>query len=274
MLQPPSNKTRVGGLTNKTALSLPAVQALLIQVVSLIALYVLLLLAWKLTAFQASLFVAAFLQGTIAAFLSRLRRLASWWIAIQFFFPLAVLFTYALALPPFIFLIVFLLLLGFYWTIFRTRVPLYLSGPKVWEAVAALLPQQETVRMADIGSGLGGLLLDIEKRRPDVTLVGVELAPVPWLISWLRARFVGSRVSFLRNDYSLLDFSQFEVVFAYLSPAVMDVVWQKAASEMHSGALLLSYEFPIPGIKPDIVVQMEMDDSIIYGWRMSNISHK
>lgn len=272
MALPPFKQTESGNPPKQSARSLPALQALLIQIVSLVALYALLLLAWILTGFQASLFVAAVLQGAIAACLSRVRHLAGWWIAIQFFFPLAVLLTHALAFPPYVFLTAFLLLLGFYWTTFRTQVPLYLSGPKVWEAVADLLPQRGTLRLVDIGSGLGGLLLDIEKRRPDITSVGVELAPIPWFISWLRARFARSRVSFMRSDYSLLDFSQFDVVFAYLSPAVMDAVWQKTVSEMRPGTLLLSYEFPVSGIKPDIVVEMELDGSIIYGWRMPNIS--
>ena len=274
MTLPPSKPAGQDRPLKKSALSLPAVQALLIQAASFVALYAILLLARNLTGFHASFFVATLLQGAVAALLSRAIHLAGWWVIIQFFFPLALLLTHALDLPPSVFLVAFLLLLGFYWTTFRTRVPLYLSGSETWKTVADLLPTQGVIRMVDIGSGLGGLLLDIEKRRPEISLVGVELAPMPWLISWLRARFTKSRVSFRRLDYSLLDFSQFDVVFAYLSPAVMESVWQKASAEMRPETLLLSYEFSIPDVKPDIVVPSERDGSIIYGWRMSNISHQ
>ena len=274
MALPPSKSTRHDRPLKKSALSLPAVRALLIQGIALVVLYATLLLARNLTGFQASPFLAVLLQGVFAALLSRVIHLPGWWIIIQFLFPLALLSTLSLDLPPSVFLLAFLLLLGFYWTTFRTRVPLYLSGQEIWKTVADLLPAKKGIRMVDIGSGLGGLLLDIEKKRPEISLLGVELAPMPWMISWLRARFAQSRVSFKRLDYNLLDFSQFDVVFAYLSPAVMEAVWQKASTEMRPDTLLLSYEFSIPDVKPDIVVSSERDGSIIYGWRMSNISHR
>ena len=253
---------------------LPAIQALLIQSASFVALLALLLLARSLAGIQVSLLVATLLQGALASFLSRLRHLARWWLVIQLLFPLALLATHALALPPTLFLIAFLLLLLVYWTVFRTRVPLYLSGAKVWEVIASLVPEQGSFHLVDIGCGLGGLLLYLEKQRPDASITGIELAPLPWLISRWRVFLAHSHIRIIRGDYGLLDFSQFDMVFAYLSPAVMDVLWQKAVAEMRPGALLLSYEFSIPGVKPDIVIQTGQNSSNLYGWRIPNISQQ
>ena len=116
---------------------------------------------------------------------------------------------------------------------------------RVWEAVAGLLPDRQPVRVIDIGSGLGGLVLDLARRSPAIEATGIELAPLPWLASRLRARLARSRARFIRGDYNTLNFGEFDLVFAYLSPAAMDALWRKAEREMRPGSLLLSYEFVI-----------------------------
>ena len=54
-------------------------------------------------------------------------------------------------------------------------------------------PSDRPVRAVDIGSGLGGLVLELARRRPDSVFMGIELAPLPWLLSWLRAMATPSR---------------------------------------------------------------------------------
>lgn len=211
--------------------------------------------------------MAALGQGAIAAVLSW-RRLAPWWLAIQFAFPVALIGTLSLQLPPALFFAAFLFLLVLYWSSFRTQVPFYPSGRGTWDAVAKLLPQQRPIRLIDIGSGFGGLVLDLAARRPDSSFLGIELAPLPWLASALRARLAGSGAEFIRGDYEQLDFSGHDVVFAYLSPAAMPALWRKARAEMQSGALLLSYEFGIDGVAPDVVTEVGPKGLCLYGWRL------
>jgi energy-coupling factor transporter transmembrane protein EcfT len=243
----------------------PAVQALLIQLaaapLSLAAVYTLLHLNVPL-----SLAGAGLLQGVIAAALSAWRRLAPWWLAIQLLFPLALLAGVSLRLPPWLFLAGFLILLLVYWSTFRTQVPYYPSGKRAWDAVAGVLPQDRPLYVIDIGSGLGGLVLDLAQRRPESTFVGIELAPLPWLASALRARLAGSSARFVRGDYDGLDLGHYDAVFAYLSPAAMDGLWRKACAEMRPGALLLSYEFDIGAKAPDITILPTGPGPALYGW--------
>ena len=153
-----------------------------------------------------------------------------------------------------------------YWSTFRTQVPYYPSGRRVWEAVARQLPADRPLRIIDIGSGLGGLVLDLARRRPDCELSGIELAPLPWLASSLRATLSGSRARFLRGDYETLNFGNYDVVFAYLSPAAMGGLWRKAAREMRPGSVLLSYEFAIAEREPDRRVVTTDSRKILYVW--------
>jgi SAM-dependent methyltransferase len=212
----------------------------------------------------------ALVQGAWAAALSWRAGLASWWRAIQFLFPPGLLLSRqaadALALPPTAFLLIFLFMLLLYWSTFRTQVPYYPSGRRVWEEVARRLPADRPLRIVDIGSGLGGFVLELARRRPDCELSGIELAPLPWLVSSLRALASGSRARFIRGDYEALDFGNFDVVFAYLSPAVMDKLWRKAVAEMRPGSVLVSYEFTIAEREPDERVVTTDSRKILHIW--------
>lgn len=209
----------------------------------------------------------ALVMGACAALLARLFRLAAWWCAIVFVFPSAVLMARGVNLPPGVFLGLFVLFLLVYWSTFRTQVPYYPSGRAAWDAVADLLPADRPLAIADVGSGLGGLVLDLARRRPDCQVDGIELAPLPWLASRLRAALSGSRARFLRADYETVNFGHYDVVFAYLSPAAMAGLWRKAQAEMRPGSILLSYEFDIPGRLPDRRVATTKSRKILHLWQ-------
>lgn len=243
----------------------PALRALLIQA---LAFPLMLLLVYGLARAGAamSLPMVAGLQGVLAALITWRAGLARWWRAIGLLFAPALLAVSWLELPPIVFLLAFIFLLSLYWSTFRTQVPFYPSGPKVWSAVAELVHDRPGLRLIDIGSGLGGLVLDLSRRRPDAQVTGIELAPLPWVLSRLRARLSGSRAQFLRGDYESLDFAHYDVVFAYLSPAVMTALWRKAEAEMLPGSMLVSYEFKISARAPDKTIVTTAGGPLLYIW--------
>lgn len=243
----------------------PAVQALLLQCaafpITLSAVYLLARAGVPL-----SLAGVALVQGAAASLLAWWRKLAPWWLAIELLFPLALLQAQTLAISPLLYLAAFLFLLALYWSTFRTQVPYYPSGRRVWDEVARLLPPGRDLRVIDIGSGLGGLVLELAARRPASRIEGIELAPLPWLVSRVRARLAGSGAHFLRGDYEQLDFAHYDAVFAYLSPAAMSALWRKAACEMRPGTILLSYEFLITEKQPDISIVPTGRGPSLYVW--------
>ena len=247
---------------------LPAAEALLIQVGAFILVYAFVLVFDRLLPFPISIGGGALLMAAAAALITWCRRLPFWWLPIQFCFPLAILLAYAMAFSPVVYFSLFMVFLLVYWTPFKTRVPLYLSGQPVWEKIATFIPENRDIQIADVGSGLGGLVLYLAKRFPKARITGIELAPFPWLIGWSRGRIARSRARFLFGDYEKIDFSQFDVVFIFLSPAVMPSLWAKASSDMRQGSLLLSYEFVIPHVKPDIVIPADVRGAKLYGWRI------
>jgi hypothetical protein len=251
----------------RSLLSLPAIKALMIQLLTagFVVLVFQLWVRWSYVPFL-DLSEIALLQGVVAALWSKQMRLAVWWWLIQFLMPFALFAALSWHLSASIYLWAFLFFVVFYGHTFRTQVPYYPSSKSTWYGVESTLPKERPLYIIDIGSGLGGLVLHLAKRYPHCQVVGVELAWLPWLVSWLRGRFSQSRARFLRVDYTTLDFSQFDVVFAYLSPAAMPALWYKAHTEMRAGAILLSNEFVVPEHPADITIQTEQMRTPLYAW--------
>jgi len=240
-------------------------QSLVIQC----AAWLLALLLQTAFSFQPTLGQLALIQGGIAAAFSLVLRQPAWWPPLHFgFFP-AILLTRQLDAPAWVYLAAFLLLVLFYWSTFRTRVPLYLSDRKAWRAVEALLSETQPFSFIDLGSGLGGVPLHLESRFPHGRFYGTEIAPAPWLISRVRAWLKHSRVIFLRRDYAALNLADFDVVFAFLSPAAMPGLWQQAQAQMRSGSLFVSLSFAVDARQPDQAVTLaEGARHTLYVWRM------
>ena len=212
----------------------------------------------------------ALICGTFAATLSQIIGLARWWLFIQFFFAPLMVLVLALNIPPGIFLIAFLIMLVIYWSTFRTQVPLYLSSNKVWQALETKLPGQRPFAFIDLGSGIGGVLTHLAQAHPNGRYHGVEAAPLPFIWSWLRIKF--GRHSQCSVHWGSLwneDLSQYDAVFAYLSPVPMDALWQKAKQEMRPGSIFISNTFAVPDNPPQETVSIDdMHHSTLYLWRM------
>lgn len=246
-----------------------SLQSLIIQCVALLLTFLLHDLLHRSFSYQAALWQLVVVQGGVAAVLSRTWRQPVWWPPLHLVFFPAILMARQAGLPAWLYLAAFVLLVLFYWSTFRTRVPLFLSGEKAWQPLASLLPQIHPFRFIDLGSGLGGVPFYLESRFPQSSFYGTEIAPAPWFISRMRAWLKGSRVHFMREDYASLDLSRFDVVFVFLSPAAMPGLWQQAQTQMRNGTLLISLAFPVDGRPPDRVVAQDAGvRHTLYAWQM------
>lgn len=198
----------------------------------------------------------AFGQALVAALASVALRSENWWLPIHLAFAPALVATSRLALAPGWFLAGFVLLALIYWSSFRSRVPLYLSNRSTAAAVAALLPRREGLRVVDLGAGTGGLLRRLARARPDARFTGIEHAPLPVLLAWLSARGLAN-CAMERDDFWRRSLAGCDVAYAFLSPVPMPRLWQKAKAEMRAGSLLVSNSFPVPGVEPQRVVEVD-----------------
>ena len=247
----------------------PSIVALLLQSSA----FVLIQSIARITGLDASPLFLAWICGLLAAILSFFYGLAKWWLLLQLLFAPAIVIMLMIDLSPNIYLGAFLVLLLVYWSTFRSQVPLYLSSVQVWLSLESFLPAKKnhsSFTFLDLGSGLGGVLTHLASSRPDGQYAGVEIAPIPFLLSWLRIRLGGYRN--LRIHWGSLwdcDLSQYDVVFAYLSPVPMESLWQKARSEMRPGTLFISSSFAIPDQSPhETVLVNDLHRSSLFIWHM------
>lgn len=247
-----------------------SLQSLAIQGAALFSIILLHRLMQNVFPYPFSLWQIALAQGGMAAALSYAWRQPVWWPLFHFGFATLVLLALRLNLFPWVYLTSFFLLVLFYWSSFRTRVPLYLSDRKAWRAIMPLLPMTQSFRFIDLGSGFGSVPLYLAPRFPHGDFYGTEIAPAPWLISHFRVWLKRCRVTFLRRNYHELDLADYDVVFAFLSPAAMPELWDQAQSQMRTGSLFVSLSFSaINSRQADHVVYLAKGERhTLYAWRM------
>ena len=113
------------------------------------------------------------------------------------------------------------------------------------------------------------MLAHLARVRPSGAYHGVEVAPVPFLVCWLRAVLIRRRCSVSWQDFRNLDFGRYDVIYAYLSPAAMGGLWEKASREMRPGSLLVSNSFAVPGVQPAFTLATGAGSgSRLLVWRM------
>ena len=194
----------------------------------------------------------AIAQGLCAALAAQRMGAAAWWLVFHLAFVPLIWLSSQLTIAPGWFLAAFVVMALFYWTTFRTQVPLFLSNRKTVDALARLLPTQ-AARVLDAGAGTGSALRPLANARPDCQFVGVEAAPAPWLIGRLLAGDQRN-LDWRRGDMWSLNWSDFDVVYVFLSPVPMARVWKKACAEMRPGSRLVSNSFEVPGVTPERVI--------------------
>ena len=259
---------KIAGFENALAKLPPAALALLIQVFSLLLCLAFVVFFELHFAYSFPLYIFVVSQAALAAFFSFLLSMDWWWRAIQFFFPILVILFASSKISSNYYLLALIIFALIYWSSFRTRVPYFPSKPSLLPTILNLLPPEAPIKFIDVGSGMGGLLIELSKVNGKNQFSGIEIAPLPWVVSFLRGKYCKSHARFLFGDYEKLCFSNYDVVFAYLSPAAMPGLWIKAKREMRKGTILLSYEFIVPDVQPDLCINNDSNDPTLYLWRI------
>ena len=245
-----------------------AIVAFFIQVISALLIFVPVYF-FKLGAqFVFTPFVLICVQAGFSAVLTYLFRLESWWVLIGFLLPFCFMVAVVSGLSSWTYIVVFFVLFFVYGATFHSRVPYFPSPDQIPVLLCNVLPAQP-FSFLDVGSGFGKVLIRLCRKLPKSRFYGVELAIAPFFFSLLRGKLFGLRnFSVKLGDFQQLSFADYDVVYAYLSPVIMDDVWVKACAEMRHGTLFISYEFNVHGRKPDFEIQCQETGAFLYGWKM------
>lgn len=201
------------------------------------------LAAWELSESLPLVLVSA----TIAAFsVASFLQVPRSWRLVNAILPISAALSLAVSIPAWVFAVPLIALLATYAPAFWTRVPYYPTSRAAYPLILAELPPNVPFTFIDIGCGLGDLLVFLHKHRPLGQYYGVEIGVVPYLVSKIKARAQGNgRISIFFKDLNKLSLNEFDYVYAFLSPAAMTAVWQKASREMLPTSTFITNAFEV-----------------------------
>ena len=207
-------------------------------------------------------------QSGLAAVCSLSFRQPYWWIPIHLLFLPCAYVLFTLTLPSWLYFVVFVLMALVFWGTIRGDVPLFLSSPEVAKTLIILLKQEGAGSFADLGSGVGSIAIPIAEQLTGIQVNAWEHAPLPWLFCKWRGRHL-TNFSVFRGNFFAANFNHYDVVFAFLSPAVMPEVSKKITREMRSGSLFISSSFPATDWEPESVRQIkDRRKTLLYCYRI------
>ena len=119
--------------------------------------------------------------------------------------------------------------------------------PQINEALN-LLNLQPDQTMLELGCGDGRVLIAAAQR--GLNVIGYELNPVLFGISWLRTRRYGNKVIVVWGDFWRISWPPAEGVFGFILPIYMTKLNKKIMQYPHKPIKLASFAFAIPGEKP------------------------
>ena len=128
--------------------------------------------------------------------------------------------------------------------------PFVRSKPERIRTMIDLAGIKESMRIADLGSGDGSIV--IEAARAGAIATGIEMNPflVPYSRWRAKRARVQDRTAFIKSDimhYSLCDT---DVVFVYLLPGLLSHMRVKLSQELKPGSRVISNGFRIPDWTP------------------------
>ena len=136
------------------------------------------------------------------------------------------------------------------------------------DEIIAYLPK-DPCKVTDFGSGWGDLVIDIARSRPDITVTGIELSPLPYAISRMRAVETHlQNLTLIRADFRTLDRDPGDVVVCFLDPRVMADVGDTLTRRMKPGGIVISRAFAIPGWQAFGEIPMKSGSDRLYLYRV------
>jgi methylase of polypeptide subunit release factors len=163
-----------------------------------------------------------------------------------------------------IFLVIFgLIFLPTFWT----RVPYYPSSEKVYALIAAELPVNQAFRFLDLGCGDAKLLSFLSEQFPLAKFEGVDLSPTAIAAAKINTH-KNKNVSISFSDYWNKNFSDYDFIYAFLSPTPMEDVEHKSKAEMKKESTLLVNSFSLPNLKATKEIQIDhKNQSLLYVYK-------
>ena len=137
------------------------------------------------------------------------------------------------------------------WTV-ATGCPPTPTSLKVRSSMIGILPSHlpgvSNGKIYELGSGWGGVSRALANQFHSVPVIGVEISPLPFVVSWVRNILVPkSNLKLIYGNFLHMDLSDAALVVCYLSRGALLRLTSKLERELAPEALIVSNTFGIPG---------------------------
>ena len=139
------------------------------------------------------------------------------------------------------------------------------------EILPPRLPSVANGRIYELGAGWGGVSQVLADRFSPISVVGIELSPIPFSIASLR-KLISPRpnLEFKRANFFKVDLSDATLVVCYLSRDALVKLRPKLERELAPEALIVSNTFAVPGWRAlDVVRAPDLYRSPVYLYERS-----
>lgn len=127
----------------------------------------------------------------------------------------------------------------------RTGVPPFPATAQERKAVVHLLkqvPLPPGAQIYELGSGWGGMALDLARSFPEAQVIGLEVSWLPHYFARLRGKRV-KNVEFLRQNFHSVSLKEADAIATYLMIKPMEPLAQKFDRELKKGTPVVSLAF-------------------------------
>ncbi len=223
----------------------PIFSALCVTVISLIIIHLTDYIV--LTEFKFSLVIwqKTLIFLTLSIILSHPFKLPSWWIYIFLIFSGLFMLMNNQQVPIWLYPTLIVILGIINWNSFGDRVPLFLTNSQTIDGLSLLIDNcKKKGVFYDLGCGTCSALIPLARIYSEQKFIGVETAPVPFLISKIRIHISGlNNIEIHRKSIWDTDIKDANIIYAFLSPHPMNRLLYKCQNELDKGATLVSNSF-------------------------------
>ena len=117
----------------------------------------------------------------------------------------------------------------------------------------------------DLGCGTGSVLLPLARAFPEANFIGIELAPIPWLIAKIKSFKLKNAKITLRNIFKV-ELKDSDVIFIFLLEDSYPKLIKKLSREVKDDCLIITEAWPLRDIEPTKLVK-EKDLLGLYFYR-------
>ena len=110
----------------------------------------------------------------------------------------------------------------------------------------------------ELGCGNAGFLRAVENKFPNIKkLVGIEYFFFPYLIGKIQTSLRKSKIKILKKNFLRLNLEEADIIYCFLSKPIMAKLKEKFKKECKTGARIISYQFRLPDMEPEKVIDLE-----------------